>query len=146
MISVFTDTLDEPCHHASLCFHKPGFLQFLEHSEDSCVKDLEDSDLCTFSTTVLFCFLLFLEYIFCFFVCLADDWTFKRTHDLNGDLCCYLDSGPPPPGLIWSVPRLVGSVVPTSCTLCGFPSVDPISSWTENMYKTLSLPPLQFLC
>ena len=57
MISLFTDTLDEPCHHAFLSFHKPGFLQFLEHSEDVCVEDLEESDLCAFSTTVLFsCF------------------------------------------------------------------------------------------
>ena len=46
MISVFTDTLDEPCRHVFLCFHKPGFLQFLEHSEDNCVEDLEESDLC----------------------------------------------------------------------------------------------------
>ena len=67
-------------------------------------------------------------------------------HDLNGDLCSYLDSEPPPPGLVWSVVRLVGSVVSTSRTLCGFPSVDRMSSWSEKVYKTLSLPPLQSLC
>ena len=63
--------------------------------------------------------------------------------DLNGDLS--LDSEPPPPGLTWSVPWLVGSVVSTAYALCGFPSVDPISSWSENVYKTLSLLPLQSL-
>ena len=88
-------------------------------------------------------FFLFLEYNFYFFVCLVDDWTFKRMLDLNGDLS--LDSEPPPPGLTWSVPWLVGSVVSTAYALCGFPSVDPISSWSENVYKTLSLPPLQSL-
>lgn len=91
-------------------------------------------------------FWLFWEYIFCFFVCLVDDRTFKRMHDLNGDLCSYLGSEPPSPGLVWSVPWLVGSVVSTSCTLCGFPSVDRISSWSEKVYKTLSLPPLQSFC
>ena len=130
MISLFTDTLDEPCHHAFLSFHKPGFLQFLEHSEDVCVEDLEESDLCSPA------FFLFLEYNFYFFVCLVDDWTFKRMLDLNGDLS--LDSEPPPPGLTWSVPWLVGSVVSTAYALCGFPSVDPISSWSENVYKTQS--------